>query len=154
MRSRRGVSIKNVYNHPKTKLLQLNLEIYSGIDALSKYFWTSRNSNLARHQMNNIQNYRLKCTLTFGDIYGQIIVWLIVIFLSLASALALWSSARQIFALATVGLILVLSLPFLLFAFVTTLLNNIEVLAVEPGTETQPSATGNQSNQQPIESAG
>jgi hypothetical protein len=48
--------------------------------------------------MNNIQNYRLKCTLTFGDIYGQIIVWLIVIFLSLASALALWSSARQIFA--------------------------------------------------------
>jgi hypothetical protein len=56
--------------------------------------------------------------------------------------------------LATVGLILVLSLPFLLFAFVTTLLNNIEVLAVEPGTETQPSATGNQSNQQPVESAG
>lgn len=104
--------------------------------------------------MNNIQNYRLKCTLTFGDIYGQIIVWLTVIFLSLASALALWSSARQIFALATVGLILVLSLPFLLFAFVTTLLNNIEVLAVEPGTETQPSATGNQSNQQPVESAG
>ena len=104
--------------------------------------------------MNNIQNYRLRCTLTFGDIYGQIIVWLIVIFLSLASALALWSSARQIFALATVGLILVLSLPFLLFAFVTTLLNNIEVLAVEPGTETQPSATGNQSTQQPIESAG
>ncbi|MEG4026199.1 MULTISPECIES: hypothetical protein [unclassified Microcoleus] len=104
--------------------------------------------------MNNIQNYRLKCTLTFGDIYGQIIVWLIVIFLSLASALALWSSARQIYALATVGLILVLSLPFLLFAFVTTLLNNIEVLAVEPGTETQPSATGNQSNQQSVESAG
>lgn len=104
--------------------------------------------------MNNIQNYRLKCTLTFGDIYGQIIVWLIVIFLSLASALALWSSARQIFALATVGLILVLSLPFLLFAFVTTLLNNIEVLAVEPGTEAQPSATGNQSLQNPAESAG
>ena len=97
--------------------------------------------------MNNIQNYRLKCTLTFGDIYGQIIIWLIVIFLSLASALALWSSARQIYALATVGLILVLSLPFLLFAFVTTLLNNIEVLSVEPGTEAQPSAT-NQSNQQ------
>ncbi len=104
--------------------------------------------------MNNIQNYRLKCTLTFGDIYGQIIVWLIVIFLSLASALALWSSARQIYALATVGLILVLSLPFLLFAFVTTLLNNIEVLSVEPGTETQPSATGNQSGQKPVQSVG
>ncbi|MEO6860649.1 MAG: hypothetical protein ABI180_03720 [Microcoleus sp.] len=104
--------------------------------------------------MSNIQNYRLKCTLTFGDIYGQIIVWLIVIFLSLASALALWSSARQIYALATVGLILVLSLPFLLFAFVTTLLNNIQVLSVDPATEDQPSATGNQSNQQPVEILG
>ncbi|NJK66584.1 MAG: hypothetical protein HC789_13070 [Microcoleus sp. CSU_2_2] len=92
--------------------------------------------------MDNIQNYRLKCTLTFGDIYGQIIVWLIVIFLSLASALALWSSARQIYALATVGLILVLSLPFLLFAFVTTLLNNIEVIAIDPDSESKPSASG------------
>ena len=104
--------------------------------------------------MDNIHNYRLKCTLTFGDIYGQIIVWLIVIFLSLASALALWSSARQIYALATVGLILVLSLPFLLFAFVTTLLNNIEVLSVDPATEDQPSATGNQSNQRSVEILG
>ena len=33
------------------------------------------------------QKYRLVCTLTFGDVYGQIIVWLIVIFLTLASAL-------------------------------------------------------------------
>ncbi|MCY7382413.1 MAG: hypothetical protein ACMG55_16480 [Microcoleus sp.] len=104
--------------------------------------------------MDNIHNYRLKCTLTFGDIYGQIIIWLIVIFLSLASALALWSSARQIYALATVGLILVLSLPFLLFAFVTTLLNNIEVLSVDPATEDQPSATGNQSNQRSVEILG
>jgi uncharacterized membrane protein (UPF0182 family) len=104
--------------------------------------------------MDNIHNYRLKCTLTFGDIYGQIIVWLIVIFLSLASALALWSSARQIYALATVGLILVLSLPFLLFAFVTTLLNNIEVLSVDPATEDQPSATGNQSHQRSVENVG
>ena len=104
--------------------------------------------------MDNIHNYRLKCTLTFGDIYGQIIIWLIVIFLSLASALALWSSARQIYALATVGLILVLSLPFLLFAFVTTLLNNIEVLSVDPATEDQPSATGNQSNQRSVEMLG
>jgi uncharacterized membrane protein (UPF0182 family) len=92
--------------------------------------------------MDNIQNYRLKCTLTFGDIYGQIIIWLIVIFLSLASALALWSSVRQIYALATVGLILVLSLPFLLFAFVTTLLNNIEIISIDPETVDQPSASG------------
>ncbi|MCU0545155.1 MAG: hypothetical protein MUE44_23780 [Oscillatoriaceae cyanobacterium Prado104] len=104
--------------------------------------------------MDKIQNYRLKCTLTFGDIYGQIIVWLIVIFLSLASALALWSSARQIYALATVGLILVLSLPFLLFAFVTTLLNNIEVLAVDPATESKPSASGSLPGQNPAQAIG
>ena len=67
----------------------------------------------------------------FGDIYGQIIIWLIVIFVSLATTLALWSSTRQIYALATVGIVLVLSLPFLLFAFVTTLLNRIEFEPME-----------------------
>ena len=71
------------------------------------------------------------CTLKFGDIYGQIIIWLIVIFISLATTLALWSSTRQIYALATVGIVLVLSLPFLLFAFVTTLLNRIEFVPME-----------------------
>jgi hypothetical protein len=99
--------------------------------------------------MNNLHNYRLKCTLTFGDIYGQIIAWLIVIFLSLASSLALWSSARQIYALVTVGIVLVLSLPFLLFAFVTTLLNHIEVTAVDPATETKTVVTGTMPNQKP-----
>ena len=78
-----------------------------------------------------ILKYRMVCTLTFGDIYGQIIIWLIVIFLTLASTLALWSSTRQIYALATVGIVLVLSLPFLLFAFVTTLLNHIEFNPIE-----------------------
>ncbi|MEC4803181.1 MAG: hypothetical protein SAJ12_09605 [Jaaginema sp. PMC 1079.18] len=73
-----------------------------------------------------LTKYRLKCTLTFGDIYGQIIIWLVVIFISLAATLALWSSTRQAYALMMVGVILVLSLPFLLFAFVTTLLNHIE----------------------------
>ena len=77
------------------------------------------------------QKYRMICTLSFGDIYGQIIVWLIAIFLTLASALALWSSTRQIYALAMVGIVLVLSLPFLLFAFVTTLLNHIEFAPIE-----------------------
>ncbi len=104
--------------------------------------------------MNNLHNYRLRCTLTFGDIYGQIIIWLIVIFMSLASALALWSSARQIYALATVGLILVLSLPFLLFAFVTTLLNHIEVTAVEPANLPQPSASANLPSQKPAQAVG
>ncbi|WP_036480261.1 hypothetical protein [Myxosarcina sp. GI1] len=80
---------------------------------------------------NELQKYKMICTLKFGDIYGQIIVWLIVIFISLATTLALWSSTRQIYALATVGIVLVLSLPFLLFAFVTTLLNHIEFAPLE-----------------------
>lgn len=80
------------------------------------------------------------CTLKFGDIYGQIIVWLGVIFVSLASSLALWSSTRQIYAFATIGIILVLSLPFLLFAFVTTLFNHIEFVPVEE-TETRKSTS-------------
>jgi energy-coupling factor transporter transmembrane protein EcfT len=86
---------------------------------------------------NNIQNYRFVCTLTFGDIYGQIIVWLITITISLASALALMGAKRPVYALATVGLVVLLSLPFLLFTFVTTLLNNIELNAVEPKTKTE-----------------
>lgn len=78
------------------------------------------------------QRYRFVCTLSFGDVYGQIIIWLLVIFLSLAAALALMGASRPVYALATVGLVLVLSLPFLLFAFVTTLLNHIEFATVEP----------------------
>ncbi|BAU42027.1 hypothetical protein [Leptolyngbya sp. O-77] len=84
----------------------------------------------------NMEKYRVTCTLSFGDIYGQVVVWLVVIFLSLASALALMGTSRPLFALVTVGLILVLSLPFLLFAFVTTLLNHIEFSSVDPATET------------------
>ncbi|MBD2578319.1 hypothetical protein [Oscillatoria sp. FACHB-1406] len=86
---------------------------------------------------NELPKYRLRCTLTFGDIYGQIIVWLIVIFLSLAATLALWSSTGQPYAFATIGIILVLSLPFLLFAFVTTLLNRIEFEPLDEGAETR-----------------
>ena len=75
--------------------------------------------------------YRLRCTLTFGDIYGQILIWMLVIFVSLAAGLALMGASKPIFALVGVGLILVLSLPFLLFTFTTTLLNHI---ALEPAT--------------------
>jgi hypothetical protein len=98
----------------------------------------------------DIKNYRFVCTLTFGDIYGQIIVWLITIVVSLASALALMGARRPVYALATVGLIVLLSLPFLLFAFVTTLLNHIELTAIEPGTKTEP-IPGNVSQQQPVQ---
>lgn len=76
-----------------------------------------------------VQAYSLRCTLTFGDIYAQILIWMAVIFVSLAAGLALMGASRPIFALVGVGLILVLSLPFLLFAFTTTLLNHI---ALEP----------------------
>ena len=89
---------------------------------------------------NEATKYRMVCTLTFGDIYGQIIVWLIVIFLSLATTLALWSATRQAYALATVGLVVILSLPFLLFAFVTTLLNHIEFVPID-ALETAKSTT-------------
>lgn len=82
--------------------------------------------------MSNFSKYRITCTLSFGDVYGQIIVWLIVIFISLAAAMAMLGASRPAYALATVGIILVLSLPFLLFAFVTTLLNHIELTAVDP----------------------
>jgi hypothetical protein len=92
---------------------------------------------------NEAQKYRMICTLSFGDIYGQIIVWLIVIFLTLATTLALWSSTRQIYALATVGIVLVLSLPFLLFAFVTTLLNHIEFAPADTESTTRATSTGN-----------
>ncbi|MDJ0800349.1 MAG: hypothetical protein QNJ51_26670 [Calothrix sp. MO_167.B12] len=92
--------------------------------------------------MINMQKYRFVCTLTFGDIYGQIIVWLVTITLSLAAALALMGATKPVYALVTVGLIVLLSLPFLLFAFVTTLLNHIELLPLEASTkkETRPSS--------------
>lgn len=102
-----------------------------------------------------INRYRMVCTLTFGDIYGQIIVWLIVIFLTLASTLALWSSTRQVYALATVGIVLVLSLPFLLFAFVTTLLNHIEFLPVETEvSKRKASSAGVKASSTPAQAAG
>jgi len=66
----------------------------------------------------NIGKYRFICTLTLGDIFGQVIIWLGVIFASLAAALSLMSN--PILSVAAVGLIVVTSLPFLLFAFVTT----------------------------------
>ena len=98
---------------------------------------------------NNIQKFRFVCTLTFGDIYGQIIVWLITITISLAAALALMGARRPVYALATVGLVVLLSLPFLLFAFVTTLLNHIEVMPMEAGTKME-RMPGNISQQQPV----
>ncbi|MEM9003594.1 MAG: hypothetical protein AAGE59_08725 [Cyanobacteria bacterium P01_F01_bin.86] len=81
--------------------------------------------------MDKLQRYRFNCTLTFGDIYGQVIVWLVVLLISLAGAMGLMGARQPLYALVSVGLVLVLSLPFLLFAFVTTLVNHIEFTAVD-----------------------
>tara|TARA_Y100001954_G_C15276709_1_gene344701 strand:- start:36 stop:281 length:246 start_codon:yes stop_codon:yes gene_type:complete len=80
--------------------------------------------------MSALTKYKLICDLAFGDIYIQILAWMGVIFVSLAAGLSLMGSSRPIFALFGVGLILVLSLPFLLFAFVTTLINHIKIETV------------------------
>ncbi len=101
--------------------------------------------NSSNKTLETLRRYRLACTLSFGDVYGQIIVWLLVIFLSLAVAMGLMGASRPIYALATVGLIFVLSLPFLLFAFVTTLLNHIEIREVEAQPQIQ--ATSSNSNE-------
>ena len=81
--------------------------------------------------MNPDTPYEVKCDLSFGDIYFQVLAWIAVIFASLAAGLALMGSTRPIFALVGVGLILALSLPFLLFAFVTTLLNHIQIKPIK-----------------------
>ena len=95
--------------------------------------------------MDALKKYRLTCTLTFGDIYGQVMVWLIVIFVSLAASVAMYQN--PMYAFLTGGLILVLSLPFLLFAFVTTLLNNIEISPYEASAQkaspSSPTASSN-----------
>ena len=68
--------------------------------------------------MSALTKYKLICDLAFGDIYIQILAWMGVIFVSLAAGLALMGSSRPIFALLGVGLILVLSLPFLLLSLI------------------------------------
>lgn len=103
--------------------------------------------------MDKLQRYRFTCTLTFGDIYGQIIAWLVVLLISLAAAMGLMGARQPLYALVSVGLVLVLSLPFLLFAFVTTLVNHIEFVSMDsPAEPAQVSAP--RSSQQPVQAAG
>lgn len=103
--------------------------------------------------MDKLQKYRFACTLTFGDIYGQIIAWLVVLLISLAAAMGLMGARQPLYALVSVGLVLVLSLPFLLFAFVTTLVNHIEFVAVDPQEE-MAKTSAPQVSQQPAQAAG
>ncbi len=90
----------------------------------------SLNNPLNNNPLNN--KYHFNCTLSLGDIYPQVVAWLVVVFASLAAALSLMS--KPIYSLASVGIIVVVSLPFLLFGFVTTLFNHIEITVV---TETE-----------------
>ncbi len=87
------------------------------------------------------QRFRFICTLTFGDISGQVLAWLTVIFISVAGVLASLAANNPSMAYFTVALIMVASLPFLLFAFVTTLFNHIE-LEVMDEKSAQASAFG------------
>lgn len=103
--------------------------------------------------MDKFQRYRFNCTLTFGDIYGQVIAWLVVLLISLAAAMGLMGARQPLYALVSVGLVLVLSLPFLLFAFVTTLVNHIEFVTVDPQEQTTKS-TASTVAQQPAQAAG
>jgi hypothetical protein len=100
--------------------------------------------------MDKLQKYRFSCTLTFGDIYGQVIAWLMVLLISLAAAMGLMGARQPLYALVSVGLVLVLSLPFLLFAFVTTLVNHIEFVTVDPQAEGK-AATAAPTTQQPAQ---
>jgi hypothetical protein len=76
------------------------------------------------------KKYQLNCTLSFGDIYGQVAVWLGIVFLSLALSVGLMGT-QPIIAFSLVGIVMVVSLPFLLFSFVTTLFNHIEVIQLD-----------------------
>jgi hypothetical protein len=81
--------------------------------------------------MSSEKGYLVRCTLSYGDIYGQILIWLLGVFLSLAAGLALLAASHPVGGIGMIVLIFVLSLPFLLFAFVTTLLSHI-ILIEQP----------------------
>ena len=104
--------------------------------------------------MDKLQRFRFKCTLTFGDIYGQVIIWLVVLLISLAAAMGLMGARQPLYALVSVGLVLVLSLPFLLFAFVTTLVNHIEFTAIEPQDELASTSATPNATRRPAQAAG
>lgn len=75
--------------------------------------------------MNSSKGYLVRCTLAYGDIYGQILIWLLIVFLSLASGLALIAGGQPVAGGIVITLFFIFSLPFLLFAFVTTLFSHI-----------------------------
>jgi hypothetical protein len=88
--------------------------------------------------MLNQTGYQLRCTLTYGDIYGQIMIWLLLTFLSIAIAAALGAAGHPIAGVVVVALILALTLPFLLFSFTTTLVSHVAVAQQAQGPLARP----------------
>lgn len=78
--------------------------------------------------MTNHLRLELHCTLSYGDIYGQILLWLLLSFLGLATGLALAAAEHPIAGITLIALLFTLSLPFLMFSFVTTLFNHLVLL--------------------------
>jgi hypothetical protein len=70
--------------------------------------------------------------LCYGDIYGQIMIWLIAVFLSLATGLALAVAEHPIGGFSVICLILMLSLPFFLFTLIITLFNHLVLVEKSP----------------------
>lgn len=84
--------------------------------------------------MHSTSGYDVRCTLSYGDIYGQILIWLLLTFLSLALGMALGASGHPETGIAMVILVFACSFPFLLFAFVVTLSGRISLIP-KPGAE-------------------
>ena len=82
--------------------------------------------------MQSARYYQLICTLAYGDIYGQIMIWLVAVFLALATGLALAAAEHPVGGVAVIALIFMLSLPFLLFTFVITLFNHLVLIEKAP----------------------
>ena len=68
---------------------------------------------------------RFRCTLAYGDIYGQILVWMLVSFLGLAAGMALMAAEHPIAGITLITLLFLISFPFLMFSFVITLFSHL-----------------------------
>lgn len=71
---------------------------------------------------------QLLCSLTYGDIDGQILLRLLLSFLGLATGMALVAGEHPMAGITLIALLFTLSLPFLMFSFVTTLFNQLVLL--------------------------
>lgn len=78
-----------------------------------------------RAPMSALPFLQLRCTLSYGDIYGQILAWLLVSFLGIAIGMALVAAEHPIAGITLIALLFTLSLPFLMFSFVTTLFDHL-----------------------------